>query len=232
MTYSIFDFINDSTGLPYGVTTWTVLISLGTAVLLGLLCAVVYPLTGARYTKGFLTTLVALPVSVYCIIMLVSGNIGAALGVAGAFALIRFRSAQGSAREISSIMASMTIGLCCGLGFIFIAALVTVTVNIILIVFGRLHIAEDRTTSAHLRITIPEVLEYDHVFDDLFSEYLVRYDLIKTKTTNMGSMFELTYEVQFRRGMSQKAFIDAIRVRNGNLPITVSAPMLEKSDQL
>ena len=194
------------------------------AVVIGLVIAFVYTLVSKKdgYNKSFIIGLALLPAIVAAVILLVGSNVARAFSMAGAFALVRFRSAPGSAKDISVVF------FACGLGFVTFAGCFAV---IILLVFVVLSVTGFGTRDAHrkqLRITIPENLNYMAVFDDIFDKYLSENVLRKVKTTNMGTMFELTYECRIKDESEQKQFIDELRVRNGNLNITMG--MMPDSD--
>lgn len=198
------------------------LLCLGTALILGLILAVVYTFN-TRYTKSFLVTLTLLPAAVCAVIMMVNGNIGAGVAVAGAFSLIRFRSVPGTAKEIVAVFIAMAAGLLCGMGYIGFAALFTVIMAAALCIlyltpFGRQGPGHTKT----LRITIPEDLDFCNLFDDIFAEYTSYHVLHGVKTAAMGSMYKLTYEITLKDLGRQKEFIDELRVRNGNLEIGIS----------
>ena len=178
----------------------------------------------SRYTKSFILTLSILPAIVCVVIMMVNGNIGAGVAVAGAFSLVRFRSAPGSAREIAAIFLAMGTGLVCGMGYLAFAALFTVIMSLILVAYNIFDsiFASRGSARKSIKITIPEDLDYTTVFEDIFNEYTTRRDLVKVKTTNMGSMFRLTYNITLRDIRKEKEFIDKLRIRNGNLEIMVS----------
>lgn len=200
------------------------------AVVIGLVIAFVYTLVSKKdgYNKSFIIGLALLPAIVAAVILLVGSNVARAFSMAGAFALVRFRSAPGSAKDISVVFFAMATGLACGLGFATFAGCFAV---IILLVFVVLSVTGFGTRDAHrkqLRITIPENLNYMAVFDDIFDKYLSENVLRKVKTTNMGTMFELTYECRIKDESEQKQFIDELRVRNGNLNITMG--MMPDSD--
>ena len=186
------------------------------AVVIGLVIAFVYTLVSKKdgYNKSFIIGLALLPAIVASVILLVGSNVARAFSMAGAFALVRFRSAPGSAKDISVVFFAMATGLACGLGFVTFAGCFA----IILLVFVVLSVTGFGTRDAHrkqLRITIPENLNYMAVFDDIFDKYLSENVLRKVKTTNMGTMFELTYECRIKDESEQKQFIDELRVRNG-----------------
>ena len=200
------------------------------AVVIGLVIAFVYTLVSKKdgYNKSFIIGLALLPAIVASVILLVGSNVARAFSMAGAFALVRFRSAPGSAKDISVVFFALATGLAGGLGFVTFAGCFAV---IILLVFVVLSVTGFGTRDAHrkqLRITIPENLNYMAVFDDIFDKYLSENVLRKVKTTNMGTMFELTYECRIKDESEQKQFIDELRVRNGNLNITMG--MMPDSD--
>ena len=196
---------------------------LGVALLLGVVLAFAYAFK-ARFTKSFVTTLALLPAVVCVVIMMVNGNIGAGVAVAGAFSLVRFRSAPGSAREIVAIFLAMGAGLICGMGYLGYSALFTLIMCLLLAAYNFFDLGLTRKMAVHktLRITIPEDLDYTDVFEDLFKEYTKSCQLVKVKTTNMGSMFRLTYSITLCDAKREKEFIDKLRERNGNLEIMVS----------
>lgn len=171
------------------------------------------------YTKSFAVTLALLPAMVQIVIMLVNGNLGAGVAVAGAFSLVRFRSVPGSAREIGSIFLAMALGLATGMGYLGYAGLFLVLVGGAMALFSASAFGNPSQTQRELKITIPESLDYDGVFDDLFAQYTSSAELIRVRTTNMGSLYELCYLVELRGKTISKAFLDEVRCRNGNLNI-------------
>lgn len=197
------------------------LILTGVSLLLGFISALVYMYRNT-YTKGFVLALVLLPTVVQTVILLVSGNLGAGVAVAGTFSLVRFRSVPGGAREIAAIFAAMAIGLATGMGYIAVAALLTAAVGIASLTMIRLRFGDQDVNNRRLKVTMPENLDYTNVFDDVFAEFTTRVELKKVKTTNLGSMFDLQYEITLRDPAQEKAFIDALRIRNGNLNILLS----------
>ena len=193
------------------------------AVILGVILAAAFSVK-ARFTKSFVTTLALIPAIVCVVIMMVNGNIGAGVAVAGAFSLVRFRSAPGTAREIAAIFLAMGTGLICGMGYIAFAVLFTLILGALFALYNLLDLGTSRRMAVRksLRITIPEDLDYTTVFEDLFDEYTKDCQLVRVKTTNMGSMFRLTYDVILRDAKRETEFIDRLRERNGNLEIMVS----------
>ena len=205
------------------ITVKDFLLCLGVSLLLGIILAAAYAFK-SRYTKSFLMTVGILPAIVCVVIMMVNGNLGAGVAVAGAFSLVRFRSAPGSAKEIAAIFLTMGAGLVCGMGYLGFASLFTLIMAVIFAAYNLLNSITEQRPTAHktVKITIPEDLDYTNVFDDIFEKYTKNHRLVMVKSVNMGSMFRLTYNLTLRDAKSEKEFIDAIRVRNGNLEITVS----------
>ncbi len=199
------------------------LLCVGVAILLGVAIATAYMIK-EKYTKSFVLTLALLPAVVCVVIMMVNGNIGAGVAVAGAFSLVRFRSAQGSAKEIVTIFLAMGAGLICGMGYLGYGALFTFVMCVAFVLFKLLGLVTNgrETVEKTLKITIPEDLDYTAVFDDIFEKYTKSAVLVRVKTKNMGSMFALTYDITLRNKNDEKAFLDELRVRNGNLEIMLS----------
>lgn len=200
------------------MTVSAFLICLLGALILGVLTALVFSFR-SEHSGNLPFALVLVPPIVTLVIMMVNGNIGAGLGVAGAFSLIRFRSAPGTARELSGLFTGTAIGLACGMGYVGIAALFFLVVAITVLALTLLRFGEKSRSYRHLRITIPENLDYDGLFDDIFEKYTVDHELHKVKTTNMGTLYELSYHIHIKGSDVSKDFIDALRCRNGNLNI-------------
>ncbi len=175
-----------------------------------------------RVTPSLMIALALIPVISQTIIHMVNGSIGAGIAVAGAFSLIRFRSAPGTAREICSIFLAITVGICTGMGYVGIACIMCLIVLLASMLYTILLTGKSAFAEKTLKITIPENLDYEEVFDDLFQKYTVRYELIRVKTVHMGSLFHLEYKITLRDNTAQKRFIDEIRCRNGNLEIICS----------
>ena len=188
------------------------------SLVLGVLTALV-SMFRSRPSQSFALTLAILPAIVQVVIMLVNGNIGAGVAVAGAFSLVRFRSAAGSAREIGSIFLAMAVGLATGMGYVSLAVVSFAVLALVLIVLQALRFGEQNRAERVLKITIPESLDYDGLFDDLFQTYTKSAVLEKVKTSNMGTLFELQYRIVLSGAEIPKAFLDELRVRNGNLNI-------------
>ena len=193
------------------------------ALILGGVLAVVYCLR-TTHSAGFVVTLALLPATVAVVIMMVNGNLGAGVAVAGTFSLIRFRSAPGTAREICAIFIAMAVGLSCGMGYPLFGAIFAGIICLMLAVYTLANFGGRRNASMSrvLRITVPENLDYPNVFDDLFQKYTVRTVLTDVRTTNLGSLNRLTYELVLKKPGTEKQMIDDLRCRNGNLEISMS----------
>ena len=177
-----------------------------------------------RYTKSFVVTLAVLPAVVCVVIMMVNGNVGAGVAVAGAFSLVRFRSVPGTAKEIGMLFLAMGAGLVAGMGYLGYAVLFTVILGGLTMLYSLLNLGgrKDNGSQKVLSVIIPEDLNYSDVFEDIFAQYTTACELVKVKTTNMGSLYRLTYHVTLKDAAKEKEMIDAIRCRNGNLEISVS----------
>ncbi len=223
-------FTNILSNVTNALTIQQALICTGASILLGIVIALCHYVTG-KGNKNFLVTLVILPAMVQTVIMMVNGNLGTGVAIVGAFSLIRFRSIPGNSREISSIFFAMVVGLATGMGFITYAVFITAFVGAIMVLFYYLPIKSKDDDLQALKVTIYENLDYSSVFDDLFDEYLTECELITTKTTNMGSMYQLTYHIKMKDKSKQKEFIDALRCRNGNLTI-ICGRIIQREEQL
>jgi hypothetical protein len=175
-----------------------------------------------RYSKSLAVTLALLPAIVQIIIMLVNGNIGAGVAVAGTFSLVRFRSLPGNAKDISFLFFAMALGLVTGMGYLFYAFVFLLIIGGTSLLLTRFRFGQGESGSRVLKITIPENLDYDGLFYEIFKKYTKSAELEKVKTSNMGSLYELTYSVRMKSASMPKAFIDELRCRNGNLNILLS----------
>lgn len=173
----------------------------------------------SRTTQSFALTLAVLPAIVQVVIMLVNGNLGAGVAVAGTFSLVRFRSAQGSAQEIGAIFLAMALGLATGMGYLFLALLFFFLIALFMLALRSLNFSGADGQERDLRITIPEELDYDGLFDDIFARYTNAFTLESVKTSGMGTLYELRYRIRLKDAQVPKAFLDELRCRNGNLSI-------------
>ena len=204
--------------LTSGITLTTFLICTAVSLILGVGTALV-SMYKAKSTQSLAVTLAILPAAVQVVIMLVNGNIGAGVAVAGAFSLVRFRSAPGTAREIGSLFLAMAIGLATGMGYVAVAVIAFVIIAAAMLLLTALRFGEGDAEERVLKITIPENLDYEGLFDDLFVIYTKSHTLDKVKTSNMGTLYELEYRIVPKNGGVPKEFLDEIRCRNGNLNI-------------
>lgn len=215
--------------LVSSVSTGSFLVCCVASVVLGVFTAGIY-MFRHNYSKNFVITLALLPLIVQMVITLVNGNLGAGIAVMGVFNLVRFRSIPGSAKDIGSVFLAMAIGLATGMGYLVLAvvfALVVAVVNIVLVLtpFGA-----PREPGKTLRITIPEDLEYDGVFEEVLAAYAAEHELVEVQTTNMGSLFQLEYVLRMREPGREKAMIDELRCLNGNLKISLGCtPQVRES---
>ncbi|MGN1097120.1 MAG: DUF4956 domain-containing protein [Christensenellales bacterium] len=212
-------------------STGNFFLSVGVALIVGIVFAFMcYYKT--KSSKSFFITTALLPASVAVVIILVNGNIGAGIAVAGAFSLVRFRSAPGNAKEICIIFISMAAGLSFGMGYLAYGAIFALIAGGILILLSALNVWEKKPDFKEKRlcVTIPEGLDYCTVFDDLLETYTSKHELVKVKSVNMGSMFRLTYNVTLKDNQTEKQFIDELRCRNGNLEIYIERMDVEKSE--
>ena len=207
--------------LASGITLPAFLICTAVSLVLGIATALI-SMYRTKCSQSFAVTLAVLPAIVQIVIMLVNGNVGAGVAVAGAFSLVRFRSVPGTAREIGVIFLAMALGLATGMGYVVLAAVFFVVIAAVLFLLTKLGFGTRHTDERLLRITIPENLDYDCLFDDLFATYTTAHTLERVKTANMGTLYELQYRVTLRDAQVPKAFLDALRCRNGNLNITCS----------
>lgn len=221
MLNNLFDGVFNTEGiaiLPVGTFLLCVVVSL----ILGAFIAKMYTVKN-NYTKSFVSTLALIPAIVCVVIMMVNGNVGVGVAVAGAFSLIRFRSLPGTANEIGAIFLSMGAGIMTGMGYLGLAVIFTIILCLVMVAYNTSSIWEKKTeeNAKTLNITIPENLDFTGVFDDLMNKYTDKYELKSVKTSNMGSLFKLNYKIVMKADASEKAFIDEIRCRNGNLEISI-----------
>ena len=221
MSNTLFQGIFD-TDITSVISISDFLLCVGCALVIGLILTGTY-MYGTKYTKSFVATLALLPAVVCVVIMMVNGNVGTGVAVAGAFSLVRFRSVPGSAKEIGAIFLAMCSGLVAGMGYLAYTLLSALLLGGMMLLYNRM----DFGTRKHglryktLHITIPEDLDYSGVFDKILKNYTTDYDVVQIKTTNMGSLFKLTYNLTLKDPAKEKELIDALRCRNGNLEITM-----------
>lgn len=211
------------TGSEFAIATMT-------ALFCGLLIAVTYMIRN-RYSKSYITTLALLPAIVELVIILVNGNLGAGVAVAGAFSLVRFRSAPGRGQEITGIFLAMAVGLATGMGYIGIAIVFSVVVSTLNLILNFTKFGAEDKGIRRLRITVPENLDYENRFDEVFQKYLRDFTYDEVRTANMGSLYKLTLSVILKDNVSSREFLDELRTLNGNLDISLGR-MIESPDAL
>ena len=211
------------TNLTTVISVTDFLLCLAVSLVLGLVMAFVYMYRN-RYTESFVVTLALLPAVVCVVIMMVNGNVGTGVAVAGAFSLVRFRSVPGTAKEICALFLAMGTGLITGMGYLGFAALFTALMCAVFLLYNRLRLGSRWNDPRYktLTITIPEDLNYTEVFDDILHAHASSWQLVRVKTTNLGSLFRLTYQIILRDAGREKELIDQLRCRNGNLEISVA----------
>lgn len=228
MTDIFNSILSDTTGLAT-LDIVDFLICTAVSLALGFIAAAVHMYKN-NYNKGFVVTIALLPAVVQLVILLVNGNLGAGLAVMGAFALVRFRSIPGSARDIAAVFFSMAIGLATGMGFLLLAAVFTVIISVVMIVYNTVSFGEPRHKMQQLRITIPEDLDYQEIFDSVFDAYTANHVLVRQETSNMGSLYRLCYNVELKASTNPKDFMDELRTRNGNLEIALGREVFKTAN--
>ncbi|MFD0674614.1 DUF4956 domain-containing protein [Cohnella sp. GCM10027633] len=218
MIESLFGTTAEGTSVAFSDAMLTILL----AIALGALISFTYMRTQPAYTQSFALTMVVLPAIVAIIILLIGSNIARAFSLAGAFSIIRFRSAPGDPKDIAFVLFTMASGLACGVGAYDYAVLFTVILCALMFLLGKFKFGARRSSQKLLKVTIPENLGYEEAFDELFKQFNVGYALRKVRTTELGSLYELVYAVTIDHLTNQKEFLDAVRCRNGNLDITLT----------
>ena len=221
MFNSLFD--TTATGLDIKIA----LICAGASLVLGTAIAITHMKT-SQTTKGFLTTLAVLPLLVMAVMIMINGNLGTSIAILGAFSLIRFRSIQGHAKDLLSVFFAMMVGLALGMGHLLFAVIITAIAIVAIVFFTFTHFLEPDARGRVLKIVIPEDLDYEDVFGEIFQKYTSRAHLVKMKTMNMGSLYKLTYDIKLRHGVKEKDFLDEIRIKNCNLKVLLSEPCCEE----
>lgn len=209
-----------SESLVASVSTGGFLACSAASIIFGIVVAFIY-MFRHNYSKNFVVTLALMPLIVQMVITLVNGNLGAGIAVMGVFNLVRFRSIPGSAKDIGSVFLAMAIGLATGMGFITLGAVFLVIYAIVSAAFVMSPLGKPKEPGKTLKITVPEDLEFEGMFDETLSRYAAEYELTEVSTTNMGSLFQVQYEIRMREAGCEKALIDELRCLNGNLKITL-----------
>ena len=214
-------------------TTFTfsnVLIVIVTAIILGLSISLTYIKTHKKdgYVPSFTVTLIMLPVIISIIILLVGNNVARAFSLAGAFSIIRFRSAPGEPKDLSYVFFTLAVGLATGMGFIGYAVMFTIILCLLMIIIEVTQFGMAKSRSLELKITVPENLNYEGVFEDILDKYTINWKLARVRTRDFGSLFELSYRICMKQDGDTKKFIDELRCRNGNLNINLTSDGLEE----
>ncbi len=216
---TIFKTSASTTDLSIGIQD--TLLSIFVALALGLVISLAYNFTTSRKERSasFILSLIVLPTIVAIIILLIGENVARAFSMAGIFTIVRFRSIPGDSKDISFVFLTMAVGLSIGLGYLTLGAVTAVIIGAVIVTVNKLGFGIRKQKELRLKIIIPEDMNYQGAFDDLFSKYTCYCELQRVKTTNMGTLFELHYDIIMKDKQTEKEFIDAIRCRNGNLNI-------------
>lgn len=218
-----------STAVGESLTLTNTLAVIFSSIILGLIISMVYIKTHKKegYAPSFSVTLIMLPTIISIIILLVGNNVARAFSLAGAFSLIRFRSAPGDPKDIAYVFFTLAVGLASGMGYVGYAAIFTIILCAVMIIITMTNYGVVKNTSMILKITVPENLNYQHLFDDILNEFTLSHHLKKVKTSNFGELFEIVYHIEMKNETDQKKFIDELRCRNGNLNISLTISEFE-----
>ncbi|MBB6216145.1 hypothetical protein HNQ80_002244 [Anaerosolibacter carboniphilus] len=216
--------IFSTTSAPTSISLTSAILTIAVSFLLGGLISLTYMKTSnkATYSQNFSLTLILVPTVIAIIILLIGSNVARAFSLAGAFSIIRFRSAPGDPKDIAYVLLTMATGLACGAELYGYAILFTTVLCLLMLILHLIHFGAKKSSQKMLKIIIPEDLDYEGAFDEVFEEFTLSHDLRKVRTTDLGSLYELVYMVIMNQNINQKEFLDALRCRNGNLNITLS----------
>ena len=224
LSHLFYDIFTDT-----AVDPTMMMLAIGVSLLLGLAVAKVYQFKTV-YSKSFVMSLALLPTLIAIVIFLVNGSLGAGVAVMGAFSLIRFRSAPGGAKELVSIFLVMTIGIAIGMGYLVFATVFTLIMSLVMLLLEVVNFGQMKHSMRQLTIVIPEILDYESIFDDIFNKAVNHVELANVKTSDMGSLFKIKYIIQLNGRMTEKELIDALRTRNGNLEIAISRYITKENE--
>ena len=224
LSHLFYDIFTDTAVFPF-----VMMLAIGVSLLLGLAVAKVYQFKTV-YSKSFVMSLALLPTLIAIVIFLVNGSLGAGVAVMGAFSLIRFRSAPGGAKELVSIFLVMTIGIAIGMGYLVFATVFTLIMSLAMLLLEVVNFGQMKHSMRQLTVVIPESLDYESIFDDIFNKAANHIELANVKTSDMGSLFKLKYIIQLNGRMTEKELIDALRTRNGNLEIAISRYITKENE--
>ena len=205
------------------------MLALVCSMIMGLILSIVFMYKNT-YTKSFISALVLIPAVETVVIMLVNDNLGVGLSVAGSFALIRFRSVKGTAKELVAVFIAMTIGIICGTGYVALAGVFTLLLSFVMFALAVTDFGKENGNRRTLKITIPESLDYEDALDEILNRYTKSYELVSIKTLTLGSLFRLEYDIDMKDASQVKEMIDELRTRNGNLEIICSKPATDREE--
>lgn len=205
------------------------IIVLITSIVLGLIISLSYMKTNSkdRFGSNFSVTLVMLPVIIAIIILLVGNNVARAFSLAGAFSIIRFRSAPGDPKDIAYIFFTLAVGLACGMGYIGYSILFTFVLCATMLILEKFNFGTNKEKTMQLKIVVPEDLNFEGVFDSILKKYTTSYSVERVRTRDFGALFEITYLVRLKQGVSSKSLLDELRCKNGNLNISLTSSISE-----
>ena len=214
------DLLTTSTAAATVLSMTDVLIAMAASIVFGLIIATTYVLThSGGHQQSFAITITMLPVILTVIILFVGSNVARAFSLAGTLSIIRFRSAPGDPKDIAYIFFAIAAGLASGVGLYLYGVVFVILLCVFMFILTKTNFAADGSLSRVLRITVPEDLDYPQAFDEIFDKYTSKHKLVKIRTTDLGSLYELTYNVTMVRDVEEKSFIDELRCRNGNMNI-------------
>ena len=220
--------ISSTTGESFTlVNTLSIILS---SIILGLVISLVYIKTNKKngYSANFPITLIMLPVIIAIIILLVGNNIATAFSLAGAFSIIRFRSAPGDPKDIAYVFFTLAVGLTCGMGYIGYGLIFTIILCALMSILDLTKFGMSKTKIVQLKITVPEDLNYEDTFDEILSKYTNSWRIENIRTRDFGALFELVYKINLKEDANQKKLIDDLRCRNGNLNISLTLSGFEE----
>lgn len=225
------DTLLNNSSIAETLTLWGTVTIIGAALCLGFFISIVYIFTHRKeqYSSSFTVSLIMLPAIIAMIILLVGNNVARAFSLAGAFSLIRFRSTAGDSKDIAYVFFTLGVGLSCGMGYIGYAVLFAIILCCVMVALTGMKFGHRTTRPMRLRIILPEDMDYHCVFDDILNEYTIANKLVKVKTAEFGTLFELTYEISLKNMAQTKPFIDKLRSKNGNLNVVLSVSEMSEA---
>lgn len=213
-----------SSGVGETLSIGKTLLIIAAALIGGLVISRVYIATHKKqgYAPSFTIALIMLPAIISIIILLIGDNIARAFSLAGAFSLIRFRSAPGDPKDIAYVFFALAVGLACGMGYIGYAGLFALILGCVMLVLEKTNYGGSSSPSMLLKVNVPENLNYEGLFDDILNRYTCSWQMNRVKTDDFGTLFVLYYRIELNKKYSQKTFLDELRCRNGNLDISLT----------